>query len=35
MPDLRSSQITLGLVIDMTWQDGLEFNVEIGENPTD
>ena len=30
MPDLRSSQISLGLVIDLTWQDGLEFNVSIG-----
>ena len=31
MPDLRSSQITMGLVIDMTWQTGLEYNVTIGE----
>ena len=30
MPDLRSSQITLGLVIDMSWKSGLEFNVNIG-----
>lgn len=31
MPDLRSSQITMGLVIDMSWQSGLEYNVLIGE----
>ena len=31
MPDLRSSQITMGLVIDMTWQTGLEYNVTIGD----
>lgn len=33
MPDLRSSQITLGLSIDMTWQPGLEYTVYIGTEP--
>lgn len=33
MPDLRSSQITMGLVIDMSWQNGLEYNVVIGDTP--
>lgn len=30
VPDLRSSQISLGLSIDMSWTTGLEFDVEMG-----
>lgn len=30
VPDLRSSQISLGLSIDMTWTPGLAFEVEMG-----
>ena len=30
MPDLRSSQITLGVAIDMNWSKGLTYNVNMG-----
>lgn len=30
LPDLRSSQISLGVSIDMSWSTGLTFNVEMG-----
>ena len=31
IPDLRSTQLQLGLYVDLTWQKGYTFNVEIGE----
>lgn len=30
IPDLRSSQISLGLSVDMKWQEGLDFTVLLG-----
>ena len=30
VPDLRSSQVSLGLSIDMTWTPGLAFEVNMG-----
>lgn len=30
LPDLRSSQVSLGLSIDMSWSEGLAFEVEMG-----
>ena len=30
VPDLRSSQISLGLSVDMSWTTGLEFDVQMG-----
>ena len=30
VPDLRSSSVTLGLSVDVTWETGLDFNVIIG-----
>lgn len=30
MPDLRAGQVSLGLSVDLTWQPGLEFDVEMG-----
>ena len=30
MPDLRSGQVSLGLSVDLTWEKGLEFNVDMG-----
>ena len=30
IPDLRSSQISLGLSVDMEWQKGLDFTVLLG-----
>lgn len=32
IPDLRSSQISLGLSVDLTWQKGLDFSVVLGNN---
>ena len=32
IPDLRSSQISLGLSVDLTWQKGLDFDVVLGNN---
>lgn len=32
IPDLRSSQISLGLSVDMTWEKGLDFDVVLGNN---
>ena len=29
LPDLRSSQMSLGLSVDLSWQPGLEFNIEL------
>ena len=29
LPDLRSSQMSLGLSVDLSWEQGLEFNVEL------
>lgn len=34
VPDLRSSQISLGLSIDLEWEPGPAFNVIIGEDKT-
>ena len=31
VPDLRSSQISLGLAVDIQWEPGLTFNVELGQ----
>ena len=31
MPDLRAGQISLGLSVDLTWEKGLEFDVNMGE----
>ena len=30
MPDLRSGQVSLGLSVDLTWEKGLEFTVDMG-----
>ena len=30
MPDLRSSQISMGLTVDVSWQPGLDFSVTLG-----
>ncbi len=32
VPDLRSSQISLGLSVDLKWRNGLTFDVTLGEN---
>jgi len=31
MPDLRAGQISLGLSVDLTWEKGLEFDVDMGD----
>ena len=31
IPDLRASELTLGLSVDLTWQVGMSFDVNIGE----
>ena len=31
LPDLRSSQVSLGVSIDMEWESGLSFDVALGE----
>jgi len=31
VPDLRSSEISLGLSVDIIWETGLNFNVVLGE----
>ncbi|WP_155808861.1 hypothetical protein [Xylanibacter brevis] len=31
VPDLRSSQISLGLAVDIQWEPGLTFDVELGQ----
>ena len=31
VPDLRSSQVSLGLAVDIQWEPGLTFNVELGQ----
>ena len=31
MPDLRAGQVSLGLSVDLTWEPGLEFTVNMGE----
>ena len=31
IPDLRASELTLGLSVDLTWQTGMSFDVNIGE----
>ena len=30
VPDLRASSVTLGLSVDMKWEDGLSFDIEFG-----
>lgn len=32
IPDLRATQMNLGLSVDLTWQTGINFDVEIGGN---
>lgn len=32
VPDLRQAQLTLGLSVDLSWRDGLTFDVELGGN---
>lgn len=32
IPDLRATQMNLGLSVDLTWQTGIKFDVEIGGN---
>lgn len=32
IPDLRASQLELGLAVDLDWENGLSFDVEIGGN---
>lgn len=32
IPDLRATEMQLGLAVDLSWQTGLSFDVEIGEN---
>ena len=29
IPDMRTSKINVGLAVDLTWQNGIEFNVEL------
>ena len=29
IPDLRSTQLSLGLAVDLTWQDGIVFDVDF------
>ena len=29
IPDLRTSKINVGLAVDLSWQDGIEFNVDL------
>ena len=31
MPDLRSGQVSLGLSVDIKWEEGMEFSVNLGE----
>lgn len=31
IPDLRSSLLSLGLAVDLTWQEGVKFDINIGE----
>lgn len=31
MPDLRSGQVSLGLSVDIEWEDGMEFEVNLGD----
>ena len=31
MPDLRVGQVSLGLSVDLTWEDGMEFEVVMGD----
>ena len=31
MPDLRSGQVSLGLSVDIVWEDGMDFEVNLGE----
>lgn len=31
IPDLRSTQLQLGMAVDLTWQTGITFDVELGE----
>lgn len=31
IPDLRSSQVSLGLAVDIQWESGLSFDVELGK----
>ena len=30
MPDLRASQVSLGLSVDLTWQAGISFDIDLG-----
>jgi hypothetical protein len=32
LPDLRSSQLSFGLSVDIDWRPGLTFNVDLGGN---
>jgi hypothetical protein len=32
IPDLRSSQLSFGLSVDLEWRDGIVFNVDLGGN---
>lgn len=32
IPDLRSSQIALGLAVDLKWKEGVKFDINIGDN---
>ena len=32
VPDLRQAQLTLGLSVDLSWRNGLTFDVELGKN---
>jgi len=29
IPDMRTSKINVGLAVDLTWQNGIEFNVDL------
>ncbi len=31
MPDLRSGQVSLGLSVDIEWEEGMDFEVNLGE----
>ena len=34
VPDLRSTQMSLGLSVDLHWRQGLRFNVPVGGDAT-
>ena len=33
VPDLRAAKLSLGLSVDLNWQEGLEYHISLGANP--